>query len=298
MPNLTEDASGRFTGLDQWSSLDAVTAMYEGQLAAIASLQGELEVIAYASDRAAARLIDEGRLVYVGAGTSGRLAVLDGVELGPTFGWPAERVAYCLAGGVSALTESAEGAEDNRDDAQHQLERMRLTERDVVIGVAASGTTPFTVAALKFAKSRRALTIGIANNAKRALVAVADHGIVAATGNELVAGSTRMKAGTAQKVTLNLLSTCIMLRLGRVYRGYMVDMVVSNRKLEKRAVGMVRDIADVTEETAKSSLAATSNNIKAAILVSLGNSPEASNMQLTESRGDLHAALQALAARS
>lgn len=294
MPSLTEGASIRHSGIDQWSTLDAVTAMYEGQLAAVASLQNALESIAGAAEHAAERLSGGGRLVYVGAGTSGRLAVLDGVELGPTFGWPLERLRFCLAGGLGALTESAEGAEDDTEAPIHQLGEIDLNETDVVIGVAASGTTPFTVAALRHAKLKGAFTIGIANNADGPVTDAAHHAIVVVTGSELVAGSTRMKAGTAQKAVLNLLSTAIMMRLGKVYRGLMVDMVVSNDKLLNRAIRMVSELAEVSREVAEVSLALSDFDIKTAILVSLGVSKDASMLMLEEHRGDLRAALHAL----
>lgn len=297
MAGLTEGLSARFSDIDQWSSLEAVTAMYEGQLAAVAALQGTLDLIADAADLAAARLAEGGKLVYVGAGTSGRLAVLDGVELGPTFGWLGERISFCLAGGPGALTESVEGAEDNTQAALEQLVNKKVDESDVVIGVAASGTTPFTVAALEYAKSRGALTIGIANNDNAPLTDVADHGIIAKTGYELVAGSTRMKAGTAQKAILNILSTTIMMRLGKVYRGLMVDMVASNEKLRHRAIAMVSQLAGISVSEAKSFLSKTNFDIKKAILVSLGNNMQVSMLKLEENRGDLRAALSQLGER-
>ena len=210
----TESLNPRFADIDSWPIAEAVEAMLEGQLAAIASIKSQTAKIASAAEAAARRLQDGGRLVYVGAGTSGRVAVQDGVELGPTFGWPAERLVYLMAGGIDALVQSAEGAEDDTGDARRQVQHHRIAAADVVIGVAASGSTPFTLAAIEAATEAGALTIGIGNNEGTQLLSLADYSLLAATGSEAIAGSTRMKAGTAQKAILNLLSTAIMLRLG------------------------------------------------------------------------------------
>lgn len=293
---MTEDVSERYADLDKWSAGDAVTAMYEGQLAALASIQPALDDIAAAAEAAADTLGDSGRLVYVGSGTSGRLAVQDGAELAPTFNWPQERVVFCMAGGMSALTRSVEGAEDSADDAMTVIDQHNVGKNDVVIAVAASGRTPFTLGALREARRRGALTIGIGMNAATPILKEADHAILAETGSELVAGSTRMKAGTAQKVILNMISTAIMARLGRVYGGYMVDMVVSNQKLAARAVKIVGDIAGCSADTARAALAASGNNIKEAVLISLGHNRASSSAMLSERGGNLRLVLQDLAA--
>ena len=212
----TETHDPRYADLDLWPTTVAVEAMLEGQMAAIAAIQSQTGRIAAAAEAAAARLGETGRLVFVGAGTSGRLAVQDGTELYPTFGWPMERMVFLMAGGTSALTQAYEGAEDDVDAARSDLNACAITPSDVVIGVAASGRTPYTVAAITQARTAGALTVAIANNAGSALAAAAEHAIVAVTGSEIVAGSTRMKAGTAQKAVLNLVSTAIMIRLGLV----------------------------------------------------------------------------------
>ena len=217
----TETVDPRYADLDRWPTALAVEAMLEGQMAAIAALKDQSGAIAAAADAAAARLREGGRLVYVGAGTSGRVAVQDGVELTPTYSWPDERLVFLLAGGMDALAHSAEGAEDDDAAARAEIAAADIGQNDVVIGVAASGRTPYAVAAIDAARAAGALTIGLANNPGTPLLAGAEHPILADTGSEIVAGSTRMKAGTAQKVALNLLSTAIMLRLGRVYRGLM-----------------------------------------------------------------------------
>lgn len=289
---MTEDVSQRFVDFDQWSTKDAIEAMYEGQLKAIASIKPALDDIAHAADMAAKRLKKNGRLIYVGAGTSGRLAVQDGAELGPTFGWPAERVVFCMAGGMQALTISAEGAEDSYEDGLQKLCEENVGKDDVVIGVAASGTTPFTLGALHQASMQHALTIGIANNPDAPVLTNVNHPILVQTGSEIIAGSTRMKAGTAQKAILNMLSTAIMTRLGRVYKGLMVDMIASNQKLEIRAVKMVCDLAKCSKDVASVSLEQANMNIKTAVLIAHGQSHTSSEHILLKEDGNLRRALE------
>lgn len=289
----TEDLSPRFLEIDSWPSAEAVEAMLEGQITAVATLTSQVNAIAAACDAAAERLSrgPEGRLVYAGAGTSGRIAAQDGVELQPTYGWPASRLAYAIAGGMGALSQSAEGAEDDADAAVAEIAALGLGPQDVVIGVAASGRTPYTRAVIEAARTAGALTIAVANNKGAPLLAAADHPILAETGSELVAGSTRMKAGTAQKAALNLLSTTIMLRLGRVYRGMMVDMVISNEKLAARARGMVALIADCDAGTAQAALAEAGNDIKTAALIASGLAPADARAALAAAGGNLRKAL-------
>jgi N-acetylmuramic acid 6-phosphate etherase len=289
----TELISARYEGLDLWPTRDAVQAMLEGQLAAAAAVQPQAAAIAAAADAAAARLLSgSGRLIYIGAGTSGRLAVLDGVELGPTFGWDDERNVYLLAGGMDALLTSAEGAEDDDAAAAEAIRNARLTPADVAIGVAASGRTPYTVAALHAAAAAGALTVGIAGNGGTPLLEAADHPILLDTGPEVVAGSTRMKAGTAQKIALNLLSTAIMIRVGRVYKGLMIDMRLSNRKLRARAAAMVSEISGVDREAAEEALGRSGGRIKRAVLIALGARDEQAADALGEAGDDLRAAIR------
>src|SRR5215472_5438964 len=266
----TEEVDPRFADLDAWPLTSAIEAMWEGQLAAVAAIGHALPAITAATEAAKAALGDHGRLVYVGAGTSGRVAVQDGAELTPTFAWPNERVRFIVAGGDSAFVTSIEGAEDDVDDAVTQINAARLTPNDVVIAVAASGTTPFTVAALQQAGSFGAVTIGVANNPGTPLLTSARFPILIETGPELIAGSTRMKAGTAQKVVLNLISSGIMLRLGRVYRGMMVNMPPTNAKLKRRAEAMVAQIAHCDPAHAARSLEEADGDIKTASLLALG----------------------------
>jgi N-acetylmuramic acid 6-phosphate etherase len=287
----TEIVDPRFADLDRWPTVIAVEAMLEGQLRAIAALQPAVATIAAAADAAAARLKRGGRLVYVGAGTSGRIAVQDGVELAPTYNWPEERLVYLLAGGDAALTESAEGAEDDVEAGRRAIAEHAISATDVVIAVAASGRTPYTLAALEAAGGRGALKIGVANNPRTPILSGADFAILADTGPEIVAGSTRMKAGTAQKAALNMLSTAIMLRVGRVYGGLMVDMRVSNDKLADRARRMVATIAEVDADRAGRALSDSGNDIKLAILVARGQGVADARAALDHAAGDLRLAL-------
>jgi N-acetylmuramic acid 6-phosphate etherase len=217
--------------------------------------------------------------------------VQDGVELGPTFGWPADRLTYLMAGGMGALVQSVEGAEDDAAAAVAEVAAKAIGDKDVVIGVAASGRTPFTVAAIKASRAAGALTISIANNPGTALLSVADHAIAALTGSELIAGSTRMKAGTAQKAILNLMSTAIMLRLGRVYRGLMVDMVISNDKLLARAHAMVETITGCDNLTAIQAIDLAGHDIKKAVLIASGHSLEEAAGLLDAHGGNLREAI-------
>ncbi|WP_404712600.1 N-acetylmuramic acid 6-phosphate etherase [Sphingomonas sp. MMS24-J13] len=290
----TEIIDPRYIDVDQWPTETAMEAMVEGQLAAVAAVKGQVAAIARAADAAAQRLGRIGRLVYVGAGTSGRIAVQDGVELFPTYNWPQERLVFLMAGGLGALTESAEGAEDDVVAGRQEIADAKVGPNDVVIGVAASGRTPYTISAIETARQAGALTIGISNNPNARLLDAAEHGLVIDTGAEIVAGSTRMKAGTAQKVILNMVSTAIMLRRGLVHQGRMVNMRVSNDKLLNRAREMVRDIAHVDGAAAARALDAADLEIKPAVLVALGASPAAAHTLLTENDDSLGGAIRAL----
>jgi N-acetylmuramic acid 6-phosphate etherase len=292
----TEDVDPRFADLDAWTLMSAMEAMWEGQLAAVAAVGRAIPAITAATDAAVRALGDRGRLIYVGAGTSARVAVQDGAELPPTFAWPQERLCFIVAGGESAFTTSVEGAEDDTADAVRQIEAAHLSSQDVVIAVAASGTTPFSVAALQRAGEAGAVTIGIASNSGTPLLASAKYPVLIETGRELIAGSTRMKAGTAQKVVLNLISTGIMLQLGRVYRGMMVNMHSTNAKLRRRAESMVAQIAGCSETRAASVLEETEGNIKVAALVVLGYDKAEAEAILASHHGNLRRVIDDLSA--
>jgi len=289
---MTETVDPRFRDLDAWTTQEAARAIWEGQLAAVAAVGPALPVIARAVEHAAERLSQgSGRLAYAGAGTSARIAVQDGTELAPTFDWPEERVAFLIAGGERALLHAVEGAEDDAEDARRRVAEARLGPQDVLIGLAASGRTPFTLAALDAARAAGAYTIGISNNPSPALLTTCDAPILAETGPEVVAGSTRMKAGTAQKVVLNMISTALMIRLGRVYRGLMVDMRPLNDKLRARAVDMVARLAGCPPETAAQALIDAGWNVKRAVLVAGGARPEEAARRLEAASGNLRTAL-------
>jgi N-acetylmuramic acid 6-phosphate etherase len=294
----TEEVDPRFADLDAWPLASAMEAMWEGQLAAVAAVGRALPAITAATRAAREALSERGRLVYVGAGTSARVAIQDGAELKPTFGWPGERLHFIIAGGESAFVTSVEGAEDDVADAVRQVDAAHLSENDVVIAVSASGTTPFTVAALREAGARGAVTIGVASNPGAALLAQAGYPVLIETGRELIAGSTRMKAGTAQKVVLNLISTGIMLGLGSVYRGMMVDMAPTNAKLRRRAEAMVVRIAGCSEAEAARALEETAGDIKTAALLTLGYDRAEAKSMLARHRGNLRHVLAELSARS
>ncbi|QFU17759.1 N-acetylmuramic acid 6-phosphate etherase [Microvirga thermotolerans] len=287
----TENFSTRFQDLDAWPSLDILSAFYEGQLAAVAAVRPALPSIAAAAEEAVIRLRRGGRLVYVGAGTSGRIGVQDGAELPPTFNWPDDRLVYLIAGGEGALLRAVEDAEDSVEQGTAGIRDAGVGPDDVVIGVAASGRTPFTIAALQEAKARGAQTIGISNNPGAPILDSCSHPILADTGEEVIAGSTRMKAGTAQKVILNLLSTLVMVRLGRVYRGLMVHMRATNAKLRRRSEIMVSQITGCDDATAIEALKRANGDMKLASLIALGIDPAQAQAALERSDGNLREAL-------
>jgi N-acetylmuramic acid 6-phosphate etherase len=267
---LTEHISPRFIDLDSWSTGEMTAAMHDGQLAACAAVKPALPAINAAVDDAAAALKRGGRLVYVGAGTSGRIAVQDGAELRPTYDWPSERLVFVMAGGMQAVVESVEGAEDDEASGAEAMTQADVRQNDVVIAVAASGTTPFTVGALRCAGARGALCIAVANNRGAPLFELARHKILIETGTEVLAGSTRMQAGTAQKIVLNLFSTAVMVKLGRVYRGLMVSMRATNAKLLRRAQIIVSQIVGCDENEAAQFVQRADGDVKIAVLLALG----------------------------
>ena len=290
----TERPSPRFTDIDLWEPSDVLEAMIGGQFAAVAAVRAALPEIECAALGIEDRLRGPGRLVYAGAGTSGRLAVQDGAELMPTFSWPRDRLLLLIAGGEEAMVRAVEGAEDEMEEAAAQVTRNNLGSHDVLIAVAASGTTPFTLACLRQARSRGAFTVGIANNRETPIIKDADQGIFLDTGAEPIAGSTRMNAGTAQRITLNLLSTLVMIRLGRVYRGMMVDVQSTNTKLEKRKRAMVGYLTDASDEDACEALKRTDGNVKLAVLLLHGWELDIARSALQRTGGRLRQALELL----
>ena len=294
----TERLSPRYSGIDLWTPADALDAMIEGQFAAVAAVRTAKPAIERAVLAMESRLKDKGRLIYAGAGTSGRLAVQDGAELMPTFSWPADRLVLLIAGGDEALLRAVEGAEDSAKHAASLIKQHKVRRSDVLIAVAASGTTPFTLACLRAAKRNGALTIGIANNPDTPLLAEADHAILLETGSEPIAGSTRMNAGTAQRITLSLLSSLLMIRLGRVYDGMMVDVQATNKKLARRSETMLMRLSGRKQKDVRAALAEAQGSIKLAMLLLKGCDLKEAKSLLTRSKGQLRTAVARLEKRT
>lgn len=288
----TEAIDPKYSELDLQTTDNLVSTFIDDQFLAIQAVKHAQTAIAQAVDAAVQRLEQGGRLIYVGAGTSGRLGVLDSTELLPTFSWPAERALGVMAGGISAYLKAVEGAEDDTESALQALKAIELKAQDVVILLAASGKTPFTVSALHHARSLGALTIGIANNPNTPLINEAEIGILLATGAEVIAGSTRLKAGTAQKVALNTLSSAIMVKLHKVYGNLMVDMQPTNHKLAQRALHIVMTATGADQMSAQRVLGAADHNVKAAIVSLLTHlEPSVACERLIKARGNIRQAL-------
>ncbi|MFI9305119.1 N-acetylmuramic acid 6-phosphate etherase [Streptomyces triculaminicus] len=275
----------------------AIAKIMNAEDATVAAAVAErLPEIAAAVDATADRMARGGRLVYAGAGTAGRLGVLDASECPPTFNTDPGRVVGLIAGGPEALVRAVEGAEDSEELAAADLAALGVGPDDTVVGVSASGRTPYAVGAVRHARAAGALTIGLSCNAGSALGEAAEHAIEVVVGPELLAGSTRLKAGTAQKLVLNMLSTITMIRLGKTYGNLMVDVRASNEKLRARSRRIVAHATGAADGEIEAALAETGGEVKNAILVLLGDvdGPTAARL-LAESHGHLRAALRAAA---
>ncbi len=292
----TERSSPRYSSIDLWDAEDIAETIVESQFAAVTAVHAVRKEIALAAAAMQTRLQDRGRLIYVGAGTSGRLAVQDGAELAPTFGWPEERLVLLVAGGEEALLRSVEGAEDDFEQGIRLIGQHAIMAQDVLIGVAASGTTRFTLACLREAKRRGALTLGIANNKASPILQEADHPIFLNTGSEPIAGSTRLKAGTAQKVALNTLSTLLMILLGKVYRGLMVDVRAVNEKLVRRSEDMLIQLTGRSRDDARDALSRANGSVKVAVMLLHGCDLESAKQLLSAANDQLGTALRRLGA--
>lgn len=265
----TEAVRPELDDLDFRPSGELVRTLAEGQAAAQTAVMAAVPAIAAATDAIAARLMQGGRLFYVGAGTSGRLAILDASECPPTFNTPPELVVALIAGGPAAVQEAIEGAEDDAEAGAADLRAKGLKPNDAVVGITASGRTPYVVGALRHAREVGSHTVAIVNNAHSALAGVADTAIELLTGPEVIAGSTRLCAGTAQKIALSILSTAVMVRLGKTYGPYMVDVRATNAKLRRRALRMVQQITGADATTSTEALAATDGRVKPAVVMLL-----------------------------
>lgn len=287
----TESFDPTFDGIEAWPLPDLAQALLTSQVAAAQAATAAAPALARAIEATAQRLHAGGRLVYLGAGTSGRLAVLDASELKPTFDWPPERALALIAGGPGAMTVAVEGAEDDTTAARADLSALGLSARDVVIGVAASGRTPYTLAGVAYGAERGALTLAVTNVAGSPLALATEIALVAETGPEVLAGSTRMKAGTAQKILLNCLSTGVMMRLGLVHRGRMVAMRPTNAKLRARAQAMVAELSGALPDAAALALEQGGTITVAVLMLARGLGAEAARERLAQAGGVLAKAL-------
>ncbi|MEW1858955.1 N-acetylmuramic acid 6-phosphate etherase [Streptomyces sp. NBC_00669] len=292
----TEAFRPELAEIDRLSTLEIARIMNGEDLTVPAAVAQQLPLIATAIDGIAERMGRGGRLVYAGAGTAGRLGVLDASECPPTFNTtPGREVVGLIAGGPAAMVTSIEGAEDSKELAAADLAALDLTEADSVVGISASGRTPYALGAVEAARRTGALTVGLSCNAGSPLAAAADHGIEVVVGPELVVGSTRLKAGTAQKLVLNMLSTITMIRLGKTYGSLMVDVRASNEKLRARSRRIVALATGAADAAIEEALSATDGEVKPAILALLAkvDAPTALRL-LAASGGHLREALDAV----
>ncbi|WP_397532671.1 N-acetylmuramic acid 6-phosphate etherase [Roseateles sp.] len=292
----TETPSERDTELDQYDSARLLSVLIDDQLGAVAAVRRALPALTKAVDAALPRIEAGGRLLYAGAGTSGRLGVLDSVELHPTFSWPRERAVAVLAGGESAMFVAVEGAEDDETQGAADVQALQPGPSDVLLALAASGGTPYVLGALHAARTAGALAIGFANNADAPVLAAAEIGVLLDTGAEVISGSTRLKAGSAQKMALNSFSSALMVRLGKVYGNLMVDLKATNAKLVRRAVALTMRAAEVDEAQARAVLEQCGYHVKTAVVaLRLGVDVASATQALTLAGGRVRAALAARA---
>jgi N-acetylmuramic acid 6-phosphate etherase len=290
----TETPSLKHPNLDLYPVDQLVSALVSDQLDAVAAVRAAEPAIAAAVSAAVPRIEAGGRMIYVGAGTSGRLGVLDSVELYPTFSWPHERALALLAGGIDAMFVAVEGAEDDAIQGAADLDGVNAGPNDVVLLLAASGVTPYVMGALRAARERGALTIGFANNPDTPVVLEAEIGITLDTGNEVISGSTRLKAGTSQKIALNTFSSALMVRLHKVYGNLMVDLKPTNAKLVKRAVNLTMLASGADEASARAALEQCEFHVKVAVVaLSRKTSVDQARALLDNAQGSVRGALAA-----
>jgi N-acetylmuramic acid 6-phosphate etherase len=289
----TEKRNPATVTIDRMSALEIARAMNAEDATVAGAVGHELPRIAAAIEGITARLRAGGRLIYMGAGTSGRLGVLDASECPPTFSTPPERVVGWIAGGPEALTRSIEGAEDSAEAGRADAARLGITSADTLVGIAASGRTPYVLGAVAYAKERGALTVGLACNRDTPLAQAVDIMIAPVVGPEAIGGSTRLKAGTAQKMVLNMLSTGAMILLGKTYGNLMVDVQPTNGKLRRRAVAIVAQATGLPEGDAETLLQASHDEVKTAIVAALaGIAPAEARERLASASGVVRAALE------
>lgn len=291
---VSEERNPRTMGIDLMATPEIVATINAEDRLVPEAVGKTLPQVAQAVDRIVEAFGKGGRLVYIGAGTSGRLGVLDASECPPTFGVPPTMVVGVIAGGFGALVSAIEGAEDSAEGGAADLRAIDLTNRDVVVGIAVSGRTPYVIGALNYAKSLGAVTVGLTCNPASVIAGMADISIAPLVGPEVVTGSTRLKSGTAQKLVLNMLSTASMIRIGKTYQNLMVDVRTSNEKLLARAVRIVMQATDCPEQVAEQALERTGNDVKLAILTILtGKDVEDARAAMAGAGGFLRRALEA-----
>ncbi len=289
---LTEARNPATENIDTLSTLDMVRLINAEDARVATAVEVELSAVAEAIDRVAGRMARGGRLIYAGAGTSGRLAVLDAAECPPTFSTRPEQVVALIAGGAKAITQAVEGAEDDTEAGSRDIAALNVGELDSVVGVAASGRTPYVLGAMREARRRGALIISLACSRPSPMEELADIAIALLTGPEVITGSTRLKAGTAQKVVLNLLSTGVMIRLGKTYGNLMVDVQATNTKLRARARRIVEQATGLSPDEAAVLLHACGGDVKVAIVATMaGVLPDEARRRLTETGGVVRNAL-------
>ncbi len=290
----TETVNAATAEIDRMPTLALVQAMNAEDARVAAAVAAEAEHIAAAIDAIAERLRRGGRLIYTGAGTSGRLGALDAYECPATFNTPPEQVVACIAGGTFDRQPDSDALEDSAEAGCDDLARLHLTEHDAVVGIAASGRTPYVLGAMHYARKQGALTIGLACNPDSPLAQAVEISIAPVVGPEVLNGSTRLKAGTAQKMVLNMLSTGTMIRLGKTYGNLMVDVQTTNQKLRQRAVSIVQQISGTDEAAATRALADADGEVKTAIVMLREHiAPDAARARLAQHADNLRATLEA-----
>jgi N-acetylmuramic acid 6-phosphate etherase len=289
---LTEQRNAASKNLDRMTSVEIVRLMNREDRKVAAAVEREIPAIARAVDAIVRGMRNGGRLIYVGAGSSGRMAVLDAAECPPTFGISKNRMQALIAGGRRAVTGAVEGAEDSVRSAEHDLREKNLRSNDVVVGIAASGTTPYVLGALQYARKRGATTVAITSNRHMAVARLAKIVIALEVGPEVLTGSTRLKAGTSQKMVLNMLSTAVMSRLGHVYENLMIDAVLTNEKLWDRALRILAEASGKRVSAAEHALRAAGHNMRAALVIlKLGVEAVEAKRLIARAGGNLRRAL-------
>ncbi len=290
----TEGRNPRTRGLDRKRTLEILRTLNREDARVAKAIAQETPAIARATEEIVRAMRRGGRLFYVGAGTSGRLGALDAAECPPTFGVSPRLVQAIVAGGRRALTQAVEGAEDSAEQGARDLRAARVTKKDVVVGLTASGTTPYVLGALQCARRLGAVTIGVTSNRRSAIARLARITIAPRTGPEAIAGSTRLKAGTAQKLVLNMLSTSAMVRLGHVYDNWMINMALTNRKLRRRGLRILEQATGASPSEAEHALRQAGHDLRAALFMLLtGATVARARTKLAAAGGNLREALDA-----